>query len=674
MRATIPLAKCYVRLDGERFAPDWKSEVKLSSSALQDSRLTAAVVALFAGRELREEAPSDAWSYTLLWGGGTVGTESAEIPSSAFPSSIPFSSLALPAQGYCLTMRGSGASIRANDAAGLFYGLQTLRQLLDGLDSGDSIEAVSLADWPDVPLRCMNYDLRQTFSKPELLIDYVAKMASFKANALLIEYEDKFPFERKPQRAFRHPRHALTEDELERLLEAAERSFMEVIPLQQSFGHLEYILGREEYKHLRESEESTGELCPSRPEAFALVAGLLEEMAERHPRSRYLHLGCDEVYSLCECAVCREKFGGSRNLAFLDFVNRLVDFTCSLGKRPIIWQDILADCSDEELALLDPRVAVMIWHYNGKNIARFVSPLASRLQELGIEVMGAPAVRCFDRMDDQNYPLVRERLANIDQWTKAAADLRLAGLVGTNWTAVFSLGVPYGVFETTWYTMAYFADMSWGGMRNGGGRASGDGASSDRVNLGGTSGDGTTLSGLSGVGATLGWISGDETTLGWISEDGSSAGRTEVIPFIDRFLQVFHGIAPDTARELLGNHDDEDYYSSMPILLEAVRRNTDTARLIAALIDFEKAADRSRTIHKYAYRHRLYPDSEPEWRSLSNNYRITREGLRRSRERISEALRSFQPDDMAEHYILSRFYLHDYLEENLYRTIGWSEG
>ncbi|MBB6635012.1 family 20 glycosylhydrolase [Cohnella thailandensis] len=642
MRSTIPLAKSYVRLDGERFTPDWGCEVKLSGAAWQDSRLTAAVEALFTGRELRirTEAPSDAWSYTIRWGDGTAETDAAEVPSSSLPTFCPLSSPALPAQGYCLTARGTSVWIRANDAAGLFYGLQTLRQLLDGLDSGDSMEAASLADWPDVPLRCMNYDLRQTFSKPELLIDYVEKMASFKANALLIEYEDKFPFEREPQRAFRHPRHALTEDELERLLEAAERSFMEVIPLQQSFGHLEYILGREEYKHLRESKESTGELCPSRPEAFALVTGLLEEMAARHPRSRYLHLGCDEVYSLCECAVCREKFGGSRNLAFLDFVNRLVEFTCGLGKRPIIWQDILADCSDEELALLDPRVAVMIWHYNGKNIARLVSPLAARLQELGIEVMGAPSVRCFDRMDDQNYPLVRERLANIDQWTEAAADLRLAGLAGTNWTAVFSLGVPYGVFETTWYTMAYFADASWGGGRGGVEGMKGEGASSGRANLGGMCGN----------------------------------GPTKAIPFIDLFLHVFHGISPDTTQALLGNHDDEDYYSSMPILLEAVRRNADTARLIAALIDFEKAADRSRTIHKYVYRHRLYPDSEPEWRSLSNNYRITREGLRRSRERISEALRAFQPDDMAEHYVLSRFYLHDYLEENLYRTIGLSEG
>ncbi|XID92178.1 family 20 glycosylhydrolase [Paenibacillaceae bacterium WGS1546] len=597
MMATLPLVKRLLPFAGESYAPDENAPLILSTAGEPDPRLADAVRALFPARKLREEAATGRIvgkpCYSLQW--GTLRDAADE-------------SLQLPPQGYRLTLRGTSASLIANDAPGFFYGLQTLRQLLE---QGLPREAAAIEDWPDVPFRCMNYDLRQTFSKPELLVDYIGVMASFKANAILIEYEDKFPF--RKHRAFRHPKHALTNGQLNRLLEAAERHFIEVIPLQQTFGHLEYLLGREEHKHLRETESSTGELCPSHPQSFALISELLAEIAECHPRSRYLHLGCDEVYSLCECPVCRERYGASRNSAFLDFVNRLIAYTCKLGKKPVIWQDMLAECSDEELGRLDRRVVVMVWHYNGKNVDRLVSPLISRLQSFGIEVMGAPSVRCFDRKDDQNYPVVRERVSNIEQWTDIAAERRLAGLVGTNWSAVFSLGVPYGVFETSWYTAAYFADASW--QRD---RQSGE-------------------------------------------------------PFIDRFLQAFHGLAPETAERLLGVRDDEDYYASMPKLLDAVSRNVETASLIAALIEFETAADRSRTIHKYVYRYRLYPDSEPERRSLENNYRITREGLRRARERIAEALRAFQPEDMAEHYILSRFYLHDFLEEKLYRPIGLRE-
>jgi hypothetical protein len=471
---------------------------------------------------------------------------------------------------------------------------------------------VDILDYPDTPVRMMNYDFRQTFSKPERLVEYIAKLAELKANALLIEYEDKFPFERNPGREFVHPKHALTAGEFERLKTAAHEHFIEIVPLQQSLGHLEYILGREDSRHLRETEASPGEICPLKEEAYQLVTGLIREMAERHPNSRYLHLGCDEVYSLCECQDCKREFGDSRHAAFVYFVNRLIEFTCGLGKLPIIWQDMLDDgCPDEVLAQLDPRVTVMIWHYNGKNIERLVSPLANRLRSYGIEVWGAPAVRCFDRKDDQNYPLVEARLSNIGQWGEVADKLSLAGLVGTNWTAVFSLGVPYGIFETTWYTMAYFADRSW----NRGAREAED-------------------------------------------------------RFIDRFLSSFHGIEPDRAAAVIGSYTDEDYYVLAPKLAGIAVRNADILELISVMLEYETAADRSRTIHKYAYRHALFPENDAEWTSLINNYRITRTGLTRSRDRMAALLAIYQPEDMVRHYVLSRYYVHDHLEESLYKPMG----
>ncbi|WP_168119549.1 family 20 glycosylhydrolase [Paenibacillus sp. HB172176] len=526
-------------------------------------------------------------------------------------------------EGYCMKVRSNGIWLVSGEAAGLFYGMQTLKQLFDQAQLSYGVQlpenaqlptqapflpACDVEDWPDVPLRVMNYDFRQTFSKPEKLIEYLDDFAALKTNALLIEYEDKFPFERN--REFRHPEYALRDSQLNELLAAAERNFIEIIPLQQSFGHLEYILGRVEYRSLRENEASTGELCPSNPASFELVSGLLTEMATKHTGSRYLHLGCDEVYSICECPVCRERYGNSRNLAFLDFVNRLIAFTCELGKKPIIWQDVLAHCSDEELGKLDSRVTIMIWHYNGKMIDRIASELTLRLRKLGIPVIGAPSVRCFDRKDDQNYPVVDQRISNVDQWVAAAGELALDGLVGTNWTAVFSLGVPYGVFETSWYTMAYFADRCWNSDEDAGGS------------------------------------------------------------FMSRFLSVFHGIAPEKAAELLGNYSNEDYYVSMPALLKAVTRNEDVAELISAMLAFETASDRSRTTHKYVYRATMFPDNEAERRSLLNNYRITRRGLEAARGRMKEALLAFQPEAMADHYVLSRYYLHDYLEETLYQELG----
>lgn len=613
MLATLPLCQS-IRLNDQRlYQPDLQAAIVLFQEK-EDKRLTAAVQRLFPGSVWHSAPAAGGCPYTFRWGTDADEADKADEAGLEDKADLAAALEEIRPEGYVLHAVGRSARIFASDPAGLFYGMQTLRQLLDqeGAVDGDSaipaIPATLISDWPDSPLRAMNYDLRQTFSKQEHLIGYLDVMASFKANALLIEYEDKFPYAVNPE--FRHPRHALTDDQFEELKAAAARNFIEIIPLQQTFGHLELILRREEYKHLRETETSTGELCPCRPGSYDLVAGLVEEMAKRHPDSRYLHLGCDEVYSLCECPECRERFGGSRGLAFLYHVNRLVAFTCGLGKQPMIWQDVLAECSDEELRLLDPRVAVMIWHYNGRNVIRDWAPLAKRLQALGISVFGAPAVRCFDCKDDQNYPLVEPRLDNIEQWTQAASELQLDGLIGTNWTSTFSLGVPYGIFETSWYTMAYFADCSW---------------------------------------------------------SFRPEGRER---FIDRFLQVFHGLSSERARELAGRYTNLDYYAVMPAFEPGIIRNRDIAELIETMLQFESASDRSRTTHKWVYRQEFFPPSEAERRSLLNNYQATRKGLERSRARMTQALHRYQPEDMAEHYIFSRYYLHDYLEKTLYAPMG----
>lgn len=55
----------------------------------------------------------------------------------------------LPKEGYTLVLRETGADLAAADASGLFYGVQTLRQLL----AADRYTGVALKDWPDVAFR-----------------------------------------------------------------------------------------------------------------------------------------------------------------------------------------------------------------------------------------------------------------------------------------------------------------------------------------------------------------------------------------------------------------------------------------------------------------------------------------------------------------------------------------
>ncbi|MGG1514920.1 DUF4838 domain-containing protein [Paenibacillus oryzisoli] len=591
MIQTIPQVKQIRYLDGAVFQLDDRAAIHLRMEA-SEPRIVAAVSRLFPGQSVVCEEHKGVAGY-LFSINGRLGSEAL---NKLHPEQ--------QSEGYLLELEGSSVTIAAAQAAGLFYGLQTLRQIID---NHDTIPAVEIVDWPDTSLRCMNFDFRQTFSKPEKLLASIAEFAKFKVNGLLIEYEDKLPYERYKQVC--HPEFAFSREQLEMIKEAARNNFIDIIPLQQSFGHLDYVLRHDEYKWLREKESSTGELCPSLPESFELVTGLLDEMIAMHPDSRYIHLGCDEVYSLCECETCNRTYAGARERTFIAFVNRIIDYAAGRGKIPIIWHDMLKKCAESDLQLLDKRAAVMIWIYNGRNIDSDVSRLTATFRNAGFEVMGAPAVRCFDDQEHQNYPVVTSRIDNVLQWSRTSGKLGIDCVVATNWSTSFSFGLPYGIFETTWYTMALFADVHW--------------------------------------------------------NRGAETSR-----FIDKFLKLFHGVDPNAAKSKLGNYLNEDYYLIIGSLLDDVKMNKDVAELIAIMNAFEHSSDRMRTIHKYLYRWEMYPGDEAEWRSLLSYYRRNTGGRTKVRPQMSAILRHFQPEAMADHFVLSRFYLHDYLEEHVYRKMG----
>jgi len=97
---------------------------------------------------------------------------------------------------------------------------------------------------------------------------------------------------------------------------------LSVMPLVQTFGHMEYVLKLAEFEQLRELSESPQSICPSRPQSMALLEQMLTQVIEFHMRSSanvtpstpelpikftHLHIGCDEVQRMGECSLCRQR-------------------------------------------------------------------------------------------------------------------------------------------------------------------------------------------------------------------------------------------------------------------------------------------------------------------------------------------------------------------------------
>lgn len=513
------------------------------------------------------------------------------------------------AEGYLLTVRGEAVQLAAPDAPGLFYGMQTLRQYFEM----PARPALEINDWPELSLRSDYLDMRGVFPKPENLPALIEEMARYKLNTLVIEYEDKLP---RARAEFCHPTQALTPEQHARLLETARENFIEVIPLQQSFGHLEYALKLPEYRRLREIPEAPGELCPLREGAYELAASLIEETARLHPDSRFIHLGCDEVWSLGQSPECRAS-GKSRGRLAIDFINRLAEKAVSLGKTPIVWHDMLADVwradgmgeagNYEELALINKNIVVAIWLYSPDRVNLVAPRLMEALHAQGIQTLPCCAVRASDRCGMQNYPCVEQRLRNVDAWCELIAQTRCDGMVNTNWCSTFSLGNPYGLFETSRYTAFYAADRCW--------------------NL-----------------------------------------RADSAAFLERFMAVYHGVyrLPLTT----GAERRYDYYTMIGQYLPLIERGRDTAELIHILYQQEYAA----SVNFAAFRGDFFPDSGVEQDCLRERAPKQYERLHRLERELAALLPRFLVPEHAALFLESRRYPNRLYQRELERMLNMPLG
>lgn len=120
---------------------------------------------------------------------------------------------------------------------------------------------------------------------------------------MLVEFEDSFPFTGVLQDATVD--NAYTKQDIAQLIELAEKHNFELIPLIQTFGHMEYFLKLPTYRHLREADEYPQSICPSRNESFVLIENIVDQVVAMFPKSKWLHIGCDEVYQIGMCDRCK---------------------------------------------------------------------------------------------------------------------------------------------------------------------------------------------------------------------------------------------------------------------------------------------------------------------------------------------------------------------------------
>ena len=184
----------------------------------------------------------------------------------------------------------------------------------------------------------IHLDLKGMNFKPAYIPQYLADLASQKVNAILVEYEDVFPFRGIDIAADRAA--VWSRATLQLFLREAKRHPIEVIPLQQCLGHLEYLLAWKRYRHLAENYNYPSTLRVGDPAATTLITTLLRQIIEAHPDSRYIHVGMDEAHALHDAA---KRLQRDVLDLFLDHLRILIPIVEAAGKTPMVWTDMLED-------------------------------------------------------------------------------------------------------------------------------------------------------------------------------------------------------------------------------------------------------------------------------------------------------------------------------------------
>jgi hypothetical protein len=287
-------------------------------------------------------------------------------------------------QNYALKIYHSGVLIEFHDEGGLRAAAATLRQIIR--EYGRRLPCLKIRDWPDFPRRGVMLDIsRGRVPKLETLLELVELLADFKINEFQLYTEHTFAY-RKYKSVWRSWG-ALTGAEIDKLDARCRELGIELVPNQNSFGHLRWWLEDPRLKKLAEVAEPWPDdggvflrypstLAPEHPGTLPFLRGLYDELLPHFSSDRF-NVGCDETWDLGRGQSRRlcEKIGKGR--VYLRFLKQIHRELATRKKQMMFWGDIILH--HPELVKELPRDAIALnWGYEaGHPFAREVKIFAT---------------------------------------------------------------------------------------------------------------------------------------------------------------------------------------------------------------------------------------------------------------------------------------------------------
>ncbi|XP_028263633.1 hexosaminidase D [Parambassis ranga] len=305
--------------------------------------------------------------------------------------------------------------------------------------------------WPKGK-KLVHLDLKGAPPRVAYLHRLIELFSQLGVDGLLVEYEDMFPYKGELKLLQTTSQPAYSREEVLSMQVFARSKGMEVIPLIQTFGHMEFVLKHRPLWHLREVAHSVGTLNPHKEEGVRLVMEMLKQVVELHPGLNTLHIGADEVYMLGEGEESKLWLASSGHTVEQLFLSHVTKVAKAIKEAwpnmsIIMWDDMMRGMSQDTLKAsgLVGLVQPMLWDYTPDlDVDKTVS-LMEKYYSAGMSDLWAAS---SFKGSTSVYTCVTSTQRHVDnhlQWLKVAAALsagvNLKGIAITGWQRYDHLSV-----------------------------------------------------------------------------------------------------------------------------------------------------------------------------------------------------------------------------------------
>ena len=346
-------------------------------------------------------------------------------------------------ESYRIKVTTDNIKINAKSSAGLFYAVQTLRQMIEGQEDKAIIPEVEIEDWPTLVYRGFMMDMSHSqLPKIEEIKNQIDFLSSWKSNQYYFYSETNIELEGYP---LLMADARFTKEQIKEIIEYAKMRHVDVVPNMELYGHLHGLFRLEHYSDLSVIPHGW-ELIPDDPRVKPLLDDWVTQITKLFP-SPFFHIGFDETYFLEFEA---KKRGKTPEELYLFMLKQTTDIVEREGKIPLVWADMLQKYTSIIPKISKKAIAVP-WHYTALDDNEY-EQLLGPFTKFGYKMIVQGAIRNWKWVT----PAFEVSFLSNDALIKAGRKYNAVGFINSGWT-----DNPLTIMRMGFPDIAYGSIASW---------------------------------------------------------------------------------------------------------------------------------------------------------------------------------------------------------------------